>query len=66
MAAAAGNSVSNRFKRAEIIKLKNPMGMEDEINSETADALIPSLRLFKLAKSKLKLGQTVEATIIAN
>lgn len=66
VAAAAGETVSMRYKRAEIIKLKNPQAMEDEVNSELADKLIPSLRLYKLAKSKLKLGQTVEATLIAN
>lgn len=66
VAAAAGNIVSNRFKREEIIKLKNPSKMELEIDSEMADQLIPNLRLYKLAKAKFALGQTVEASIIAN
>jgi len=66
VAAAAGETVSMRYKRAEIIKLKNPDAMEDEVNSELADKLVPTLRLYKLAKSKIKLGQDVEATLIAN
>ena len=66
VAAATGETVSMRYKRAEIIKLQHPEAMEDEVNSELADKLVPSLRLYKLAKAKIKLGQTVEANLIAN
>ena len=40
--------------------------MEHEVNSEMADALIPELRLYKMAKSKIAMGEEVEAAIIAN
>jgi len=65
IAGAARGFVSDDTIRRDILKLENPDEEQQKILSGQADKLVPTLALYKMAKSKIDQGETVEAQLIA-
>jgi hypothetical protein len=62
---ALGTLVSSDYKRRHILQFDNPTEIDDEVKSEEAEALSPTLRLYRRAKSLAAQGKDMEAKILA-
>lgn len=65
LAAAYGNLISNRTKRAEILQRDDPEGDEDLLRMEAAEMISPMVRKYRSIKSLKKLGHDFEAEMMS-
>jgi hypothetical protein len=68
LAGSAGNLISERTKREDILEIEDPHTEEQQILSEMADRLVPELALYKMACAKVDEDPDpeYEAKLIAN
>lgn len=65
VAAALGDTVSDDYKRREIIQLENPDAEESKIWAEKAPLVSPAVAKFKIIQGLIERKQLIEANLMA-
>jgi len=65
VAAALGDTVSDDYKRREVIKLENPDAEESKIWAERAPLMSQSVAKFKVIQGLIERKQLIEANLMA-
>ncbi len=64
MAAAAGNDLSDKYKRERIYQLDDPEGEEEQLRWEEAERLSPSIKMRRTMKALKAMDEDVEAALM--
>ena len=65
LAAAAGDLVSNKTKRTNILQLEDPDGEERQLRLEEAERISPAIKINRIVKDLLEMGEDFEAELLS-
>ncbi len=65
LAAAAGDSLSKKYKRENIYQLQDPDGEENQLRWEEAEMLSPAIKMFRTLETLIDMDEDVEAELMS-
>jgi len=66
LAAAAGDSLSKKYKRENIYQLQDPDGEENQLRWEEAERLSPAIKMRRTIKTLIDMGEEEEAELMSD